>query len=243
MGGDGSTRWDYHCRKRTVEEAAQLTIAAIRAAIPRKYGGDGRYEYQRDQGFAAYFPSLAPATKPRVPRARRDSRWPVGLSAILPQYDSPRLERSVFCQLMYGNASLDVELRASPMRFGGLRWWIVCPGCQRQRTSLYLPRGARAWRCRTCYGLSYYAQRLEPKARTELRMQRISRRLHSVWWENWLDFPPAKPKWMRQRAYARHVAAWERASEAREYAYNLGLLRFLARFDPAIAKQLRSMTD
>jgi hypothetical protein len=46
-------------------------------------------------------------------------------------------------------------------RFGGLRWWFVCPlavngrDCGRRVGKLYLPDGARYFGCRRCHDLVY----------------------------------------------------------------------------------------
>jgi hypothetical protein len=54
-----------------------------------------------------------------------------------------------------------VRLTTTRPRFGGLRWWFVCPlivggrPCERRVGKLYLPPGARYYGCRRCYGLTY----------------------------------------------------------------------------------------
>jgi hypothetical protein len=59
--------------------------------------------------------------------------------------------------------SLDysVELTTTRPRFGGLRWWFVCPlvvngqPCGRRVGKLYLPPGGRHFGCRHCHELTY----------------------------------------------------------------------------------------
>jgi hypothetical protein len=54
-----------------------------------------------------------------------------------------------------------VRLTTTRQRFGGLRWWFVCPllvrdqPCDRRVGKLYLPPGARYYGCRHCYELTY----------------------------------------------------------------------------------------
>jgi hypothetical protein len=54
-----------------------------------------------------------------------------------------------------------VGLTTTRPRFGGLRWWFVCPLVQRGRPcgrrvgKLYLPPGCRYYGCRQCYDLTY----------------------------------------------------------------------------------------
>jgi hypothetical protein len=59
--------------------------------------------------------------------------------------------------------SLDyhVGLTATRPRFGGLRWWFLCPltvngrACGRRVGKLYLPPGASYFGCRHCHRLTY----------------------------------------------------------------------------------------
>lgn len=54
-----------------------------------------------------------------------------------------------------------VPLQATPMRFGGFRWWFTCPllrygwACGRRVAKLYLPPGGRYFGRRHCHDLSY----------------------------------------------------------------------------------------
>jgi hypothetical protein len=47
-------------------------------------------------------------------------------------------------------------LEAAACRFGGFRWWWVCPDCGRRRASLY--RAGRRFGCRACLDLAYRSQ-------------------------------------------------------------------------------------
>jgi hypothetical protein len=57
--------------------------------------------------------------------------------------------------------SYQVRLTTTVPRFGGIRWWFVCPQvrwdrpCGRRVGKLYLPPGGRYFGCRHCYDLSY----------------------------------------------------------------------------------------
>ena len=54
-----------------------------------------------------------------------------------------------------------VGLTATRPRFGGLRWWFLCPlaprgsPCGRRVGKLYLPPRGRYFGCRRCHGLTY----------------------------------------------------------------------------------------
>jgi hypothetical protein len=54
-----------------------------------------------------------------------------------------------------------LRLTTTRPRFGGLRWWFICPlggngwACGRRVAKLYLPPGCRFFGCRHCYHLTY----------------------------------------------------------------------------------------
>ncbi|HBY1513290.1 TPA: hypothetical protein MIQ52_000387 [Klebsiella aerogenes] len=52
--------------------------------------------------------------------------------------------------------SISVALATTSPRYGGVRWWYVCPECGKRKTSLYL--SGTALRCRQCAGLHYASQ-------------------------------------------------------------------------------------
>jgi hypothetical protein len=59
------------------------------------------------------------------------------------------------------NEDYRLRLTATRPRFGGLRWWFICPlggngwACGRRVAKLYLPPGGRFFGCRHCYDLTY----------------------------------------------------------------------------------------
>jgi hypothetical protein len=73
--------------------------------------------------------------------------------------------------------SLDyrVRLTTTQPRFGGLRWWFVCPlgvngrACSRRVGKLYLPPGRRYFGCRHCHGLTYTSAQTHDKRMDALR--------------------------------------------------------------------------
>jgi hypothetical protein len=43
-------------------------------------------------------------------------------------------------------------------RFGGYRYWMICPECKKRIGVLYLPPGEHRFLCRHCYNLRYESQ-------------------------------------------------------------------------------------
>jgi hypothetical protein len=68
--------------------------------------------------------------------------------------------------------SLDyrIDLTATRPRFGGLRWWFLCPlvvndrPCRRRVGKLYMPPACRYWGCRRCRQLTYTSSRESHKS-------------------------------------------------------------------------------
>ena len=50
-----------------------------------------------------------------------------------------------------------IQLTTSKTRFGGKRYWFLCPLCNKRRGVLYLRNSSVA--CRVCFGLKYRKQR------------------------------------------------------------------------------------
>lgn len=48
-----------------------------------------------------------------------------------------------------------IKLDSTPLNFGGVRWWFICPNCSRRVAHLHLPSRAFYFRCRHCYNLTY----------------------------------------------------------------------------------------
>jgi hypothetical protein len=224
MGGYGSTRWG-HSRRCTVEDALRLSVRDLRSyvgdppsqGIVWNWSSDGRC-------LAQVGLRLGPE---RVDVSEEDHHHLLRRSLAI-SYEVGRSDGGEPIERVNQGA----ELLGLPMRFGGVRWWLVCPRCHRFGAALYLPTvtGSRRWGCRRCYGLRYLTQRLEPVTRFQVRMQRVAKRICGKWWEHWFDFPPPKPKWMRYPTYSRHVEAWKRADEARDGMSLAGMQALLARF-------------
>jgi hypothetical protein len=143
MGGFGSGRWGCHSKATTVEDCRRLDANRwMREGILRANQQQlGRWCWYRDE-------SLAEET-----------------SSIV--YDVHTSAEDGRVRLMYTvtktQESFDYAIRLTTTRprFGGLRWWFVCPliiqdrPCQRRVAKLYLPPGGKYYGCRHCYQLTY----------------------------------------------------------------------------------------
>lgn len=73
------------------------------------------------------------------------------------------------------SADYPVALTTTRLRFGGLRWWFICPlivngqECNRRVGKLYLPARARYFGCRHCHDLTYQSAQEHDKRVDALR--------------------------------------------------------------------------
>src|SRR6266571_275659 len=105
-------------------------------------------------------------------RRRGNIHWPPGASreyAATLAYMSD-LREAPWLHLSYGVQHLDaaeqpstpvetsIALTTTPLHYGGVRWWLQCPGqaCTKRAQTLYLPleEGAR-FGCTRCHRLTY----------------------------------------------------------------------------------------
>jgi hypothetical protein len=148
MGGLGSGNYDHswRSRKRTVVEdcirldANYLTRKGILKANVH-HTGDCRWVYEGGGSFSVRYDvntlDLA------APSMRLSYSW---------VWVATKKEESV---------NYRIRLTTTQPRFGGLRWWFVCPAivgefaCNRRVGKLYLPPGGRYFCCRHCHMLTY----------------------------------------------------------------------------------------
>ncbi|MBW8017797.1 MAG: hypothetical protein FVQ82_16615 [Planctomycetes bacterium] len=61
----------------------------------------------------------------------------------------------------YGSMEYRIELKRTFCRFGGVRYWFLCPAvkdevyCGNRVTKLFMPPGGSVFGCRACYDLTY----------------------------------------------------------------------------------------
>lgn len=109
--------------------------------------------------------------------------------------------------------SYSVRAIAMPVRFGGHRWWWICPRTGRMAFKLYLPNGGWQFWSRQAYGLGYACQRETKADRRMRRARKLHRALGGDGQAIRQSAPPPKPKGMRWRTYERKVAEWCAADE------------------------------
>jgi hypothetical protein len=220
MGGYGSGR---HGRRVTVErcDSIKLDINELMRGAPRPLAGTEEK------------PAIVGPVRCTVTRSGEAKPWAVirlrmelteedGFADLL--FDVDHVSRPVKQQ------SQRVRLEATPCRFGGQRWWWVCPATGRLCAKLYLPNGGVRFlsRGRGAYDLAYASQNASAIDRSHDRLRRLHRRLGEGY--RYLpDFPPARPKGMRHRTYDRLVAEWDAARERHDEIWLRGAQRLLGR--------------
>jgi hypothetical protein len=114
------------------------------------------------------------------------------------KYDINHLLRST------GPQDYAIRLETTPCRFGGSRWWWVCPQTGRRVAKLYLPDGQTRFVSRGPggYDLAYASQRENKYDRAHRRGRRIRRKLGSPHSAAHNPVPPKPPR-MRRSTYAR----------------------------------------
>lgn len=142
MGGLGSTRWQLHTRKETVEECLKIDAARLI--------GKGR--------------QISPS-------AIEQERRIVG-SLFWTYTHSGNSAGSISFQMTYNPdhalylmyrvngepTAQRVKLDALPCNYGGHRYLFRCPQCSRRARCLYKPSYSRRFACRKCHDLSYAAR-------------------------------------------------------------------------------------
>ncbi len=72
------------------------------------------------------------------------------LNAIIAQ----RLDNINYQSILHGY-SLKLSFTTTVPHLGGVRYWFICPYCDRRVGSLYRPKFAVYFKCRNCYNLTY----------------------------------------------------------------------------------------
>lgn len=123
-----------------------------------------------------------------------------------------------------GPQDYSVAMIATPCRFGGQRWWWICPVMNKRVANLYLPNGGDRFLSRSAYGLRYLSQRQAPTGRMHERSRKLCVKLGADYrglsWER-----PPKPKGMHRKTYETICARLEVESNG----LSMGLTRVVER--------------
>jgi hypothetical protein len=101
-------------------------------------------------------------------------------------------------------------------RFGGTRWWFICPVTGERVGRLHLPPGATHFASRKAHGLIYSCQSEDIYDRAARHSRKLVARLGADAGPSWP--PPLKPKRMRWATYLRYagqIEACERVADRR----------------------------
>lgn len=94
-----------------------------------------------------------------------------------------------------------IPLLTTPCHFGGSRYWLGCPSCQKRVGVIY--HVDTRWGCRTCHNLKYSTQYESPMASNLMQADKIHKRM------NWVGGPlngqGDKPKGMHWKTYFKLV--------------------------------------
>lgn len=138
-----------------------------------------------------------------------------------------------------GVQSQTILARARPCRFGGRRWYFVCPRTRLTCEKVFLPNGAVTFASRRAYRLAYQVERDPPMERAHRRLARLYRMLGQDYlgpdWQG-----PVRKKGMRHLTFARIKAAIERETHRLDCVFEAGVSRLMARGldDPDLLRML-----
>ena len=159
--GSGATyyHWWRPTKKTTVDDCLSLDAnRSMREGILRAgvhAAGSWRWTYPSGSSFCVHY-DVRTLDMDR-PRMRLSYSWTWGAEGE-PQ-----------------SADYHVRLATTRPRFGGLRWWFVCPllvrgqTCNRRVGKLYLPSRQRYFGCRRCHDLTYASAQTHDKRVDALR--------------------------------------------------------------------------
>jgi len=138
MGGYGSGRCRYFSSKTKVEDCHKWRIAGLKDYLIPGHWGTTHWMIGEQESGSVSFRVLGDEN----PEALLLS-YTIGARSGNPQDFNYR-----------------VNLTTTPLPWGGVRYWFICPlwGCYRRVGCLYLPPGGKYFGCRHCYDLRYKSQ-------------------------------------------------------------------------------------
>jgi hypothetical protein len=138
MGSLGSTRWGRHRKAMTVEHCRVLDAGLLARKGSLQPGRTGTVSWSRGGQ--------------EIDSVGFEVRQVQATLSIVLNYNIMQTGEPV---------RLPIPLETTPVHFGGVRWWFLCPlhvdgvPCGRRVGKLYLPPVGRSFGCRACCRLSY----------------------------------------------------------------------------------------
>ena len=99
----------------------------------------------------------------------------------------------------------EIRLTTTRPRFGGARWWFICPQSGARVGRLHLPPGSLQFAARRAHGLRYACQTENASQRATRRAWKLVARLGGETDSYSLPLLPLKPKRMRWSTYSKRV--------------------------------------
>ena len=110
-----------------------------------------------------------------------------------------RPEADGWATVIYGALEWPVLLETTPVKFGGVRRWMICPRCSTRRQVLYVKGADLA--CRCCLALRFESQH---ENRRTLLFRRLDKIRAKLGWQPGVLAPVGgKPSGMHWRTYRR----------------------------------------
>ena len=133
----------------------------------------------------------------------------ISYTAIMDEPGAERLELSYTreAQGEKEHVRQTVRLCHTSPKFGGKRWWMICPFRGIRVGKLYKPRGGDRFASRQAWRLGYQSQRIADYERPREALFRLQGKLGVP---VGIQSYPRRPKGMWQRTYERHLERyWE----------------------------------
>ena len=109
-------------------------------------------------------------------------------------------DKSLTVTYSFGNTKRQqrIQITKQPCHFGGSRFFMLCPECEKKYTIIYLGSHGN-WACRSCLGLAYRTQSMDRSTRHLHRAQKI-RYQHLKG-----NHPPERPYHMSRKNHAKFL--------------------------------------
>lgn len=145
MGGYGSTRWNWHIKKDTVDDSRMLSIFYLnqQGLLKPKTTITGSLTWTNSYT-GEYRASIGYEINTSV------SNPYVRIYYTITRFDGSKEE-----------FDYKIRLETTACNLGGSRWWFICPlsvdgrNCNKRVGKLYIPSRGNYFGCRHCYDLTY----------------------------------------------------------------------------------------